>query len=114
MLTKDTFKQLVIAIRDHGEYETRIINGMSYRVYEISELSLILSKFRSAWKPEGVSLTLFDVDFFLSPNGSITLMPDEDDDTDDVDIMSLSDKELISVVGSFVRWRLSVMKNLDV
>lgn len=113
MLTKETFKRLVIAIRDHGEFETREIGGTVYRVYEISELSLVLSKFKNAWKPEGVSLKLFDVDFFISPDGSITIVSEDDDDRD-AEVYSLTDAELLSVVGSFVNWRLSVMNKLDI
>jgi len=113
MLTKETFKRLVIAIRDHGEFDTRDIGGTTYRVYEISELSLILSKFKNAWKPEGVSLSLFGLDFFIAPDGSITISSDEDENKNS-EVYALSDAELISVVGSFVNWRLSVMNKLDI
>lgn len=113
MLTKETFKRLVIAIRDHGEFDTREIDGTIYRVYEISELSLILSKFKNAWKPEGVSLALFGMDFFIAPDGSITIT-DENEESKNSEIYSLSDAELLSVIGSFINWRLSVMNKLDI
>lgn len=115
MLTKDTFKNLVIAIRDHGNYDEREIDGELYRVYVVNDLQLVLVRFKNAWKPEGVSFTLFNNSFFIAPGGNITITEDEDDPTaGESDIYSLSDEELISVVSSFIKWRLSVMMKLGI
>lgn len=113
MLTKETFKNLVIAIRDNGNYEEREIGDELYRVYVVNDLQLILSKFKNAWKPEGVSFTLFNNSFFIAPNGNITISEDDESD-EDSDIYSLSDEELVSVVSSFINWRLSVLMKLKI
>lgn len=113
MLTKETFKNLVIAIRDNGNYEEREIGDELYRVYVVNDLQLILSKFKNAWKPEGVSFTLFNNSFFIAPNGNITISEDDESD-EDSDIYSLSDEELVSVVSSFINWRLSVLIKLKI
>lgn len=115
MLTKDTFKNLVIAIRDNGDYEERKIDNELYRVYVVNDLQLILSKFKNAWKPEGVSFNLFNNSFFIAPSGSITIAEDDESQNDEnSDIYSLSDEELISVVSSFINWRLSVLMKLKI
>lgn len=115
MLTKETFKNLVIAIRNNGDYDERVIDGERYRVYIVNDLQLILSKFKNAWKPEGVSFTLFANSFFIAPSGNITITEDEDNpDMENSDIYSLSDEELISVVSSFINWRLSVLIKLKI
>ena len=113
MLTKETFKNLVIAIRDNGNYEEREIGDELYRGYVVNDLQLILSKFKNAWKPEGVSFTLFNNSFFIAPNGNITISQDDESD-EDSDIYSLSDEELVSVVSSFINWRLSVLIKLKI
>lgn len=113
MLTKETFKNLVIAVRDNGNYEEREIGDELYRVYVVNDLQLILSKFKNAWKPEGVSFTLFNNSFFIAPNGNITISEDDESD-EDSDIYSLSDEELVSVVSSFINWRLSVLMKLKI
>ena len=113
MLTNETFKNLVIAIRDNGNYEEREIGDELYRVYVVNDLQLILSKFKNAWKPEGVSFTLFNNSFFIAPNGNITISEDDESD-EDSDIYSLSDEELVPVVSSFINWRLSVLMKLKI
>lgn len=113
MLTKETFKNLVIAIRDNGSYDEREIDGELYRVYIANDLQLVLSKFKNAWKPEGVSFTLFNNSFFIESSGNITIYENDESD-EESDIYSLTDEELVSVITSFINWRLSVLIKLKI
>lgn len=110
MISKETFKRLVLALAEHGVSETKNINGVSYRAYKVSELTLILAKFKEKWTPEGISFELFGYEFFITPDGSISITDNEDDS----DIFSLNDEELLAVVTSFLKWRLSVVDKLHV
>lgn len=112
MITKDTFRRLVIAIRDKGEVDDRKINGSLYKVCEISEMTLILSKHERGWAPEGITFELFGAEFFLTTDGSISIIENENEDNEE--IYSLDDQALVSVVSSFLKWRVTILEKLDV
>lgn len=111
MLTKDTFKRLVISIANRGRSESKEIDGIRYRAYRVSEITLILASFKDKWTPEGITFTLFDSDFFLSPDGSVVITDTDDPESD---MFELTDKELLAVVASFLKWRLNVVVKLKV
>ena len=111
MITKETFKKLVLALAKHGFVESRVIDSVEYKAYKVSELTLILSQFKDKWTPEGVSFALFGQDVFISPDGNISV---SDADDTDADVFSLKDEELMAVVASFLKWRLSVIERLKV
>lgn len=111
MITKETFKKLVLALAEHGIVESRVIDDVQYKAYKVSELTLILSQFKEKWTPEGISFELFGNDFFISPDGSIAI---SDSDDQDAEVFSLNDNELMAVVTSFLKWRLSVISRLKV
>lgn len=109
MLDKETFKSLALAIRDNGDVDDREINGSVFKVCEISELTLVLSRHKAGWEPEGITFELFGSEFFLTPDGSISIV-DEDDDNEA--IYSLSDKSLLVAVSSFLSWRLKILEKM--
>lgn len=112
MLDQETFKRLVIAIRDTGDMNEREINGTLYKVCEISELSLVLVKYPKGWAPEGITFELFGIEFFLTSDGSISII--DEDETDNENVYSLSDQSLLNAVSSFLKWRLKVLEKLMV
>lgn len=109
MITKETFKKIVLAIAEHGMPESRVIDNTEYKAYKINELTLILSKHGNKWAPEGISFELFAKDFFISPDGSITV---SDRSGQDLELFALKDFEIVAVVASFLKWRLSVITKL--
>lgn len=111
MITKETFKKLVLALVAHGSNETRLIDGIKYKAYRISEITLILVQFKDKWTPEGISFELFGDSFFIEPNGTISIT-NEINTYDEV--YELQDYELMAVVASFLKWRLSVITQLKV
>lgn len=111
MITKDTFKKLVLALAEHGISESKVIDSIEYKAYKSGELTLILSKVGTRWTPEGIQFELLGSEFFITSDGSVTISEDEDDDAD---VYLLNDTELIAVVASFLKWRLSVLNRLKV
>lgn len=112
MITKETFIDLVTTIRDNGTVSDFQRDGIAYRSYEVSELTLVISRAKNSWIPEGISFQLFGEDFFVTPDGNITLS-----DTDDEEVpefYTLQDSTLIAIVSSFLKWRLNVLKKAQV
>lgn len=112
MITIEDFKGLAIAIRDKGSVVDRKIDGEFFKVCEINEMKLVLTQYRKGWIPEGIIFQLFGEDFYLTPNGSISVTSDAEEENENV--FSLSDDELLSVISSFLRWRLKVLTALKV
>lgn len=112
MIARETFIELVKIIRDQGEVEYFTNDGIHYRNYTISELSLVISRVQDSWIPEGITFELFGTQFFLTPDGNITAADNEAGQTPD--FYALTDQALLAIVASFLTWRLKVLKQLNV
>lgn len=112
MITRETFKQLAVAIRNNGDISDQLIDGEPYRICQVSELSLILSRYKTGWLPEGITFELFGSEFFITPDGNVSLV--EDSDKDNENIYTLSEKTILSAVSSFLKWRLTVLEKTKV
>lgn len=110
MITRENFKRLIYAIREHGTLNHRELNGQVYKVYEVSELTLVMSQRQKGWVPEGITFELFGAEFFLTQDGAISIIEDSDNENDT--IYSLSDQTLLSVVSNFLVWRLKILEKM--
>lgn len=112
MITIHTFKRLALAIKNNGEVCDRKIDDAIFRVCEASELVLVLTEYRSGWIPEGIIFNLFGEEFYLTPDGAISIT--EKDDAGNDAVYSLTDEILLGVVSSFLSWRLKIIEKLKV
>jgi hypothetical protein len=110
MLTRETFTRLVEVVRRKGESEDKTVRGRQFRVVTISEFTVIFERLEKGWRTDGITFELFSAEFFITPDGSISITNDEERD----ELYSVSDRTLVSVVGSFLNWRLGVLEKISI
>lgn len=98
-----------MAIKSQGTAEDRTTPDGTFRLCEISELSLILTQMPGGWAPDGISFELLGSEFFLGADGTIALPEGEDGP-----VRTLSEGPLLQVVASFLQWRVGVLEKLAI
>lgn len=111
MLARETFKKLVVIMSKLGSLESKNIDGVEYRAYHLSELTLVLARFGRGWTPEGLMFEMLGSEMFLTPDGNVSVTDDEDPENG---VYDLQDAELLGLVSSFLKWRLNVIMRLKV
>lgn len=113
MNTKALFIELVQAIQQNSQLEEVKVSGASYGRNDFGELTLLLDyNIRDdLWIPEGISFDLFGKEFFLTPDGTISVFEDFGNGED---VYALIDTELLATIKSFLTWRLGCILKLKV
>jgi len=111
MIEQSSFNNLASVLQNIGEKTEKNFGVSQFVMHEISELTLILSKVREEWIPDGISFELFGSDFFLMPDGTVTItekVPNQDDKVYTIN------ESLIPVISSFLLWRIKVLEKMSV
>lgn len=107
----EIFEQLSKRLQDFGDTQTVSVEGEDFRIYQLSELSLQLELQSGREVPSGISFEVFDDEMFLTPDGSISVT---DETQDEVSVYSLTDQNTIKAIYVFLKWRLTAIVNLKI
>ena len=105
------FEHLVSALQDLGDIIENTTSDGVFRLYLLSELTLVSKQMNNTWEPDGITFELFGNEFFLMPDGSISVT---DEEMGQDSVYALTDGNLDKAVFDFLQWRVSVLEKLHI
>ena len=72
------FEHLVSVLQTSGDIIESTTSDGVFRLYLLSELTLVVKQTNdNTWEPDGITFELFGNEFFLMPDGSISVTDEE-------------------------------------
>jgi hypothetical protein len=112
MMKTKIFEHLVSVLQTSGDIIESTTSDGVFRLYLLSELTLVVKQTNdNTWEPDGITFELFGNEFFLMPDGSISVA---DEEMGQDSVYALTDGNLDKAVFDFLQWRVSVLENLHI
>jgi hypothetical protein len=112
MMKTKIFEHLVSALQDLGDIIENTTSDGVFRLYSLSELTLVVKQTNdNTWEPDGITFELFGNEFFLMPDGSISVT---DEEMGQDSVYALTDGNLNKAMFDFLQWRVSVLEKLHI
>lgn len=105
------FARLSEAMRAVGECEVKHLRRTQFRVFDVSEISLLEQKIDGIWQSEGITFELFGDEMMFTPDGDITVC---DQTGPEIEVYSIGEAKMLKAVGMFLAWRLKVLEVMSV
>ena len=108
----EIFEHLVSVLQTSGDIIESTTSDGVFRLYLLSELTLVVKQTNdNTWEPSGIIFELFGNEFFLMPDGSISVT---DEEMSQDSVYALTDGNLDKAVFDFLQWRVSVLEKLHI
>lgn len=107
----EIFEHLVSVLQTSGDIIESTTSDGVFRLYSLSELTLVSKQTNNTWEPDGITFELFGTEFFLMPDGSISVA---DEEMGQDSVYALTDGNLNKAVFDFLQWRVSVLEKLHI
>lgn len=105
------FEHLVLVLQTSGDIIESTTSDGVFRLYSLSELTLVSKQVNNTWESHGITFELFGNEFFLTPDGSISVA---DEEMGQDSVYALTDGNLNKAVFDFLQWRVSVLEKLHI
>ena len=107
----EIFEHLVSVLQTSGDIIESTTSDGVFRLYSLSELTLVSKQVNNTWESHGITFELFGNEFFLTPDGSISVT---DEEMGQDSVYALTDGNLNKAVFDFLQWRVSVLEKLHI
>ena len=107
----EIFEHLVLVLQTSGDIIESTTSDGVFRLYSLSELTLVSKQVNNTWESHGITFELFGNEFFLTPDGSISVA---DEEMGQDSVYALTDGNLNKAVFDFLQWRVSVLEKLHI